>query len=94
MLDADLEAVAGEDEILLAHALRDVAAHLVDAEVDLVADPGEGGEDEEGQDQGEELSVRMRCWLFFSGLLCLSSGKKKKEFLFPFCFPFTYHFVL
>lgn len=55
VLDADLETVLGEDDILLAHALRDVAAHLADAEIDLVADPGKDDEDDCCEDEGKEL---------------------------------------
>lgn len=57
VLDADAEPVLGEDDVLLAHALGDVPLHLGDAEVDLVADPGEAGEDEDGEEEGEELSL-------------------------------------
>lgn len=48
MLNADLEAVLGKDDVLLGHALVDIVPDLGDAEVDLVAnEAGAAYEDEE-----------------------------------------------
>lgn len=74
MLHADLQAILGEDDVLLAHALRDVAAHLVNAEVDLVGDPGEGGENEDGEDEGEKLSLGDDFTLLVMLILGLEAG--------------------
>lgn len=56
VLDTDAHAVLGEDDIFAAHALRGRLAHLADAEVDVVADPGANAEDGEDDDQWEELA--------------------------------------
>ena len=57
VLNADAHAVLCEDDVLLAHALRGRLAELVGGEVDLVEDPADAGEDDEGDDEGEELSA-------------------------------------
>lgn len=51
------QTVLGEDDVPFVHALRDVAAHLVDAEVDVPAYPGEGDENDQGQGEGKKLAV-------------------------------------
>lgn len=56
MLDADLEAVLGEDHVLLGELLLGVGADLGRAQVDLVADEGAAAEDDEEDDEGEELA--------------------------------------
>lgn len=55
LLDANANAILGEDDILLAHALLGRLADLADAEVDLVADPSGAGEDEKEDDEREDL---------------------------------------
>lgn len=60
MLKADLYAILGPDDVLLAHALRHVPAHLVGALVDMVAHKDEGSHDDEEDDEREELAVRVQ----------------------------------
>lgn len=55
LLDAHADAVLGEDDVLLAHALRRRLLHLGDAEVDLVAYPAADDDDDEENDKGDEL---------------------------------------
>ena len=57
VLDADAQAVLGEDDVLAAHLLGHVALHPDGAEVDLVADEGEASDDHEGNDEREELAI-------------------------------------
>lgn len=60
VLDADPQAVFGEDDVLLAHLFRDIALYLRDAQVDLVADPGGPGGDGEEDDERNELAGGVR----------------------------------
>lgn len=56
LLDADPQTVLGEDDVLLAHSFRDLAPHLSDAEVDLIANPGSTSENSEKDDEWEKLA--------------------------------------
>lgn len=58
VLDADLETVLGPDDVLLAHALRHVAAHLGCALVDMVAHEDEAGHNYEEYDQRYKLAAK------------------------------------
>lgn len=58
LLDAHLDAIFGEDEVLLAHALGGRFGHLADAEVDLVADPGADADNGEDDYEGEDLTAQ------------------------------------
>lgn len=57
MLKADLDAILGPDDVLLAHALRHVPAHLSRALVDMIAHKDEGSHDDEEDDEREKLAV-------------------------------------
>lgn len=56
LLDANPQAILGEDNVLLAHSFRDLTPHLGDAQINLVPDPGGGNEDGEEDDEREELT--------------------------------------
>ncbi len=56
VLDADAEAVLGEDDVLLGHAGLGVVADLGRAEVDLVPDEGDAAEDGQEDEEGQELA--------------------------------------
>ena len=58
LLDAHAQAILGEDDVLLAHALRRRLGHLADTQVDLVADPGADADDGEDDYEGEDLAGR------------------------------------
>lgn len=60
VLDADADAVLCEDDVLLAHALRRGLLDLVDGEIHLPKHPGNAGEEEEGNDEGDDLSMGLR----------------------------------
>lgn len=60
MLKADLDAILGPDDVLLAHALRHVPAHLGGALVDMVAHEDEGSHDDEEDDERDKLAVGVQ----------------------------------
>lgn len=60
LLDTDTDAVLGEDDVLLAHALRRRLLYLGEAEIDLVADPGRAGEYDEEDDERDKLAGERR----------------------------------
>lgn len=57
LADADAHAVAGEDDVLAAHAARGRGADGAAGEVDLVGDPGGDGDDGEGEEEGKEFAI-------------------------------------
>ena len=57
VFDIDAQAVLGEDDVVLAHLLAGLRLDLDHGQVDLVADPGQAGQEEERDDQGQQLPV-------------------------------------
>ena len=54
VLDVDAQAaVLGEDDVVLVHLLARLRLDLAHRQVDLVADPGQAGQEDEGDDQGQ-----------------------------------------
>ena len=56
MADADLDAVAGKDDVLLGHLRLGRVADVAGGEIDVVADPASDGDDGEEDDEGEEFA--------------------------------------
>lgn len=50
LFDTDAHAVLGEDDVLAAHLFRSFFANFGDGEIDLVAYPGEAGDEGKGDD--------------------------------------------
>ena len=56
VLDTDAQAaVLGEDDVVLVHLLAGLRLDLAHGQVDLVADPGQAGQEDECDDQGQQL---------------------------------------
>lgn len=78
MFDADLEAILGEDDILLIHAGRSRGANLLPAEVDMVANPADYAENREEDDEWEDLAIVLESLLVLGlrvGRSCVSSQR-------------------
>ena len=59
LLDANLQAVLGEDHVLGLHLVRRRMRDLRYGEIEVVCDEGCAGEDDEEDDDGEELAGGM-----------------------------------
>jgi hypothetical protein len=58
VLHADFDAISGEDDVLLVHALLGRRADLLGAHVDVVEDEAADANDDDEDDEGEELPVK------------------------------------
>lgn len=78
---ADLDAVLGEDDVLLVHARRRRVADLSSAHVDVVAHEAGDADDDEEDDEGEELPTRgaMRLVSFDCSDYCKGRTRKQTE---------------
>lgn len=62
VLDADADALLGEDDVLLPHLLARLFLYLHERHVDLPANKGKPGEEDDEDAKGEELAVYLLGW--------------------------------